>query len=125
MKILRSLIYVLIGIFLIITILIKFSTVTSTYVCINDDYSGKESESEKFFMKLEIYRWWVLWGESDGIVWVVTTDNIIDYYSDISIDSIKVYINKGDNNIGDFNRISKRLYLHDTLIQFRGYCKAN
>jgi len=47
----KTLIYVSIGIFLTLTILIEFSTVTSTYKCTSDD------TEHKVFIRLETYRW--------------------------------------------------------------------
>jgi len=45
----KTLIYVSIGIFLTLTILIEFSTVTSTYKCTSDD------TEHKVFIRLETY----------------------------------------------------------------------
>jgi len=64
-------------------------------------------------------------GTRSGTLWIEPKDGFKDYYNTKEIGDISLTIYKDNEEIGNFSRISKRLYINAEHGAFIGYCKLN
>jgi len=67
----------------------------------------------------------LLRGTRGGTLWIEPKDGFLDYYDIKYITDISAPIYKDNEEIGNFSKVSKKLYINAEHGMFIGYCKLN
>ena len=102
----------------------NFSTVPSSYECQGKVTLNGVKTSEKIFIRLERYRWWVgLWSSSDGSLHLQIPNELTTYFSDLSITKTQVIIRDDVLPIGVYQLLSRSFSIQVTRgYYFEGAC---
>lgn len=116
------------AVFLLVFV-VNFSAVESRYECSGIITNDGNRQSFTLYAKLNTFRWWVLWADSYGYLWVEVPGQTIEYFNYIRKigDQLQIL----DDNLrgskemrGNFSALSKYLSIKVAGVGFfDGSCK--
>jgi hypothetical protein len=129
MRIVKAILKVVIVVFLILiaafVFVANFASTESVYACSGVIKTRDTTQQTTLFIKLTRYRWWVLWGNSDGMLHYEIPNVTIGLYTHLKSvgDYIQIYRDPAMLPRGQFSTISDSLQLNLTdEDSFSGTC---
>jgi hypothetical protein len=99
----------------------------SKFECSGTFIRGGREENRNLFIKLDEYKWWVLWTKSKGDVWLEMPPDEVAYYPGIDDPGgAKLYFHMADSAMnvrGSFLKLSKYISVSIANGFFNGQCK--
>jgi hypothetical protein len=103
---------------------VNFGTVNSSFSCSGTVQTDDGQKPYTVYIKIEEYRrWLILWGESDGNMYLEIPSVTVHHYPDIIDLDPQLQINDwGGKLVGNFSKLSKTLALDTPIGFFDGAC---
>ncbi|MBT4922522.1 MAG: hypothetical protein HON23_05860 [Rickettsiales bacterium] len=119
-KVLKAFLTFILLIITTFVVLVFFSSSTTRYKCAGNI----GDESLNVFMEIEKYSWFVLWGDSDAVIYIEIPNRFVNYYHHV-IDlghQMQIYESDPISLQGNFSQLSNTLALKTHYGFFDGVC---
>ena len=125
MKFIKYIAYFILTIVFLFLFIANFSSTVTKFECQGHLVKGETSSPETIYLRLEKYKRWIVWGDSDGELILEIPNTTHRYFSRVKDDNMQLRIYDDEEFVGALSSLSKVLAIKTHYGFFDGKCHVD